>query len=330
MAHRTLILVLLGTLVLAGCTGMQESAVAPDRPDELTTQGVSGSAGSVGGSVENSPPFVVSFTQSATTGENRGGFVVVLTGRVRDNNTESQIENVSVTASGPVVLGANHVLTAADRNDAVEPAAFGADGFKVWNPTKNDGILEFRYQQSFPAFTPAGTYAFRASVADKSGASAVSAPLAVTLTAFSDITIHPTPVSASGAALPGQNWGQWTAAAGASNVASSNYIKLVNTGDVGASRVVIDLASGFVGATDANFSIPADNNVQFAWCEDTTPATSAPSECTFSFGPASPDATATVQFTGKNNVAYVTYRIVKLPDVLPVQSYGISFTVTEL
>lgn len=327
-----LILIVLA-LLLAGCSSPgasvnPPSVVASDPADGVQRETVTGSTGAVGGSVANSAPVVQAFTPSATTGENRGGFVVVFTGRVFDRNTESQVQNLSVVGVGPTLLAAGHAVTAEERNATTAPAEFGSDGFKVWTGTKNDGILNFEFRRTFPAFTPAGAYAFTAYVADAPGLLGASAPVAITLAAFSDITIGPTPVDAAGVALAGQNWGHWSAEAGASNVASNNYIKLENTGDVAASSVVIDLANEFVGVEDSSFTIPTAGNIQFAWAQG--PVGAIPSALTFNYLPANADGTVTVQFAGQGNVLYVTYRIVQLPDVLPVQSYGISFTVTEL
>lgn len=317
-------LILVASLLVAGCSAPASTV------EDVSTQGVSGSPGNVGGSVTNAAPYVASFTQSATTGENRGAFNLVLSGQIRDNNTERDISNISIVGRGPVALGANHAVTPPERAQSNEPATFGADGFKVWDATRNDGLLDFRYQQAFAAFAPAGVYTFQVFASDAPGGLAASAPLTVTITSFADITIGATPVSAAGETLTGRNWGEWSAAPGATNVESTNYLKLVNTGDAASTRVVIDFASAFVGASDANFTIPANSNLQFAWCEDTTPATSAPNECSLAYGATSPDGTVTVSFSAKSNVVYVTYRIVQLPSLLPVQSYGISFTVTEL
>lgn len=329
-------------VLAAGCTAPTESAAKPSAPapsgeaqasgtdDVVRPESVSGSPGSVGGSVRNSPPTSESFAPSATTGENRGGFVVVFTGAFKDKNAEAQIANLSVTGVGPATVGASHAVTSAETKAETEPAAFGADGFKVWTGTKNDGVLLYKFQQAFPAFTAVGVYDFRAYAFDAPGASGVSESVLVTLTAFSDITIGPTPVSAAGEPLPGQNWGQWEAEAGAANVEATNYLKLVNTGDTPDARVVVDFAGQFVGADDPSFAIGTAGNVQFAWFEDASPAATAPSEGAYSFAAANADAAVTVQFSGRGNVIYLTYRIAALPDVLPVQSYGIAFTVTEL
>lgn len=332
--HVIVSLALVAALAAAGCTGPgQTGAGMLDGGDDdvVESQSVSGSPGGVGGSVKNSAPTFESFTTSDTTGENRGLFTVVLSGVVRDANTESQIRNVSIASTGPAALvSVTHVVTNDEKNAETEPATYGSDGFKVWTGTKNDGLLNFRFRVTFPAFHPVGSYTFVARAYDNSDAGAVSGAVAVALTAFSDITINAAPVDAAGVALTGKNWGEWEAEPGARGVASTNYIKLVNTGDLAATSVVIDFASAFVGATDPTFSIPVASNVEFAWFEDTTPTTSAPNEGTFSYAPANAEGAVTVAFTAKSNVIYVAYRIVELPDVLPIQSYGIAYTVTEL
>lgn len=337
-AQRPILLTLLlgATLLLAGCTSPEPTATVdtPRTPtaetsgdDVVEPQSVSGSTGAVGGKVKNSAPTVPTFTQSATEGENRGGFTVVFTGTVRDANTERQLKNISVTAVGPSGFSASRPVTTDDVNLLTEPASF-TSGWKVWTGTKHDGIMNFQYSYTFPAFTPAGTYTFTARAEDTPGASGVSVSRTVVLTAFSDITINPTPVGADGAAQTGQNWGQWDAEAGATNVAATNYIKIVNTGDVATSSVVIDFAASFVGAEDGNFTIPVANNVQFAWAEGGSAA--KPSDLTFNYGTANADGTTTVTFSAKDNVIFVIYRIVQLPEILPVQSYGIAYTVNEL
>lgn len=328
--------VLLAALVLAGCNAPGATTPSASVPttaaggESVGLQSVSGSAGAVGGSVSNSAPTVLTFVQSATTGENRGGFVVVFSGQVKDKNTERDVKNISITGIGPSILSSSHEITDAERSATSDPGGFGGDNWKVWTGTVNDGVLNYAFQRTFPAFTPAGTYAFAARVQDSPAAVGLSSSLSVILTAFSDITINPTPVDAAGNDLTGQNWGQWTAEAGAQNVTSSNYIKLVNTGDIANARIVIDLAPQFVGASDANFTIPVASNVQFAWFDDSTPAASAPSEGTLSYLTPNADGTVTVQFAGKGDIIYVAYRIVALPEILTAQSYGISFTVTEL
>lgn len=149
--------------------------------------------------------------------------------------------------------------------------------------------------------------------------------------ATSRVDVASTPVLADGSPHTGATWGGWSAEPGAQGVTSTNYLKLVNTGTLASPRVVISFgASGFVGRTDSSFVIPTSSNLQFAWWEDTTPASSAPSEGTFAFGAATASPSVTLQFTGTSRVIYVAYRIVSMPDVLLDQPYDGSFTVTEI
>lgn len=332
MSARLLPLVLV-TLVLAGCTGSTPGATPEGAPsgDTLTQQAVAGGAGGSGGAVANSPPSITAFTADRTGGDNDGSLVVVFSGTAFDPNTEMQVQRLRVSATGPVALGSTHEVTAADRIAATEPGEYGPDGWKVWSAAPRDGILQWKYRQAFPAFTPAGAYTFVANVTDAPGRSGLSAPVVVTLSAFSLIEVGGAPVDLQGLPLAGQTWGGWTAEAGAADVASVNYLKIVNGGDSPTAAVVVDFTeSAFAGVEDANFSVPIDGNLQFAWFEDATPALTAPAEGAFTFLPASPNGATTVAFTGKGNVIYVAYRIAKLPDVLPAQPYAAAFTVTEL
>lgn len=332
MSPRLLPLVL-ATLVLAGCTGSAPGAlpegIAED--DTLTQQAVAGGAGGSGGAVANSPPAVTAFTADRTGGDNDGSLVVVFSGAAFDPNTEMQVARLRVSATGPAALGSTHEVTPAERLAGTEPAEFGPDGWKVWTAAPRDGVLQWKYRQAFPAFTPAGSYAFVANATDLPGRSGLSAPVVVTLRAFSLIEVGGAPVDLQGIPLAGQTWGGWTAEANATGVASANYLKIVNGGDASAAAVVVDFTeTAFQGAEDANFSVPIDGNLEFAWFEDTTPALTAPSEGAFTFLPAGPNGATTVTFSGKGNVIYVAYRIAKLPDVLPAQAYSAAFTVTEL
>src|SRR5439155_24562874 len=132
-------------------------------------------------------------------------------------------------------------------------------------------------------------------------ASAASPTVNISLAKFSLVTVAGAPVNAAGVAQPGQNWGQWSAVPGTSNVQSTNYLKLTNDGDKPAVSVGIDFTEpAFAGATANNFSIPLDGNVQFAWAEGSPSA--SPSSLTFTFAPASGSGSVTPSFTAKGNV----------------------------
>lgn len=326
MNRSILALLALSSLLLAGCTG---PAATTDTVADVSPAALAGGSGSTGGAIANSPPVVRSFAADRTSGDNGGAFVVVFTGTVFDANTEAQLMDLRVATTGAATLALTHVVTAEEKTALDEPASFSADGFKVWSGERNDGVLHFRYRHAFPVWSPAGEYGFVLTARDAPDNTGASSPVKVTLAKFSAITVAGAPVDAAGLPQAGRNWGEWTARAGTPNVESTNHLKLLNEGDLASPRVVIGFSDrAFVGSQDANFSIPLAGNVQFAWWEGS--ATAAPSSGTFTWLPVSPDGTVAVQFTAKGNAIFVKYRIVQLPEVLPMQSYGASFTATEL
>lgn len=320
---RTVLIVLLVALSITGCTARESSAL-------LEPAAVSGGSGSTGGSVSGSDPSVTAFTSDKSSGDNAGSFVVVLTGTAFSPNGEKKLDKIEIIGAGPATMGANHTVTSAEVDARTEPASFGADGFKAWNPTDKDGNMQFRYRQPFAVWTPAGAYSFTArAYANGNRVSPPSAPVAITITKFSLITVAGAPVNAAGVAQTGAAWGGWSAAPNAENVAATNYLKLVNDGDKPDVSIVIDFTDGsFKGATDNAYAIPIDANVQFAWA--TGSPSSTPAQLTFSYLPLSGSGSTTVTFANKGDVAFVSYRIAKLPGVLDVQSYSAAFTVTEI
>lgn len=145
------------------------------------------------------------------------------------------------------------------------------------------------------------------------------------------LSVASAPVFYNGTPDGSSSWGGWTAQAGATDVAATNYLKIVNTGSVANPRVVVSFGTGgFAGASDGNFVIPTASNLEFAWWEDTTPGSSAPSEGAYTWTGGGASASTTVAFTTTNAIVYVAYRIHQMPDVLPAQSYAGSFTVTEI
>jgi hypothetical protein len=145
----------------------------------------------------------------------------------------------------------------------------------------------------------------------------------------SQVTVSASPVNWTGVAQPG-SWGAWNASPGATFVNATNYLKLTNVGPLARPKVVVDFNElSFAGTTDAAYTVAIANNVDFAWWEDTTPASTSPSQGTYAWT-ASADGSTTFQFNAVGDVTYVTYRVKALPDVLRDQPYAATFTVTEL
>ena len=339
MTRRIVMLIALAAvLTLAGCSAPGATTSTPSTlppvsgGESVTAQSVSGGSGGSGGSVKD-----VKGTMGALVGtcpgvcDNSGSTTISFNGTANDGNGEQDIAFITIASAGPAGnLGANHTVTSAERNATTEPASFGSDGFKVWNAVAKDGALSFRYAKVLSAFTPAGVTGWSATESNAAGVtSTATAVSSFTITSFSSISVNGAPVDATGANQTGLNWGQWSASPGDTNVSSTNYLKLTNNGDVANAAVVIDYTeSVFTGTTDNSYTVSIDNNVQFAFCD--VLAGAAPSSCTFTFGATSPGGSTTVTFAGKGHVIYVAYRIAAMPAIVAAQSYGATFTVTEL
>lgn len=313
-------------IVVAGCA-------APEGPAEpLEQSAVQGGQGQGGGNVNNAPPQWQAFSGSLATADNSGATVEVFTGRLFDPNAERDLQRITITRGGVVSGAATRTITPQEASaPGGEPGSFDAAGFKVWSDQPNDGILHVKYRFTFPLGTPPGTATFTPSVEDKKNPAVQGPADSTTVTLYSLLTVAPDPVGPTGAAQAGAGWGQWSAAPGATNVEGTNFIKITNNGQVAGAQVVLDFTeAAFVGATDANFSVPIANNVEFAWWEDKTPLASAPNEGTYAWLPANADGSVTVQFSGLGNIIYAKYRVKALPAVLDAQSYGASYTATEL
>ncbi len=318
---------LLIAVALAGCA---------DSGDNQQIDDVVGGAGTGGGSVNNIPPTFSGFTPSTTTVDNSGSSVIVFSGTLSDPNSELDLEgSVLTVALGGVYTGTfERTITNLEAAGAdTEPTAY-TDGWKVWSGDALDGVMNFKFRFTVPIATDAGTLTFTPTV-DPAGTGTGLEPVTgsttnVAVTVFSELVIDG-PFLLDGTDDSGNRWGRWAADPGATNVASENYIKITNTGQDATASVVIDFTeSVFTGISNPNFTIDVTNNVQFAWFEDTTPGTTAPSEGTFSYLPANADGSVTTTFSGKGNVIWVHYRVVELPSPLPAQTYGVAYTATEL
>lgn len=328
--------VLVLAVLIAGCLQGPAGPTGPQGPagagaglgGEATTGGTSGSSG---GAVTNSPPSFQSFTGSLTSADNSGTQVETFTGAVFDPNGEKDMRqaDLKVALTGAATGSFTHTVTTAESTAATEPASFGGDGWKVWSATTNDGVLNFKFRYAFPIGTAPGTDTFTVSITP-SGGSAVTGPAdSTTVDTFSEIQIPTTPVNADGSAAASNNWGLWTAAPNAANVEGTNFVKLTNSGQKADASVVLDFTETAFAGPDTNFTIPLNGNIQFAWVE-LAAGTTAPSGGTYTYLAASADGSVTVTFSGLNKVIFVKYRLAQLPAVLAEQSYGASYTATEL
>jgi hypothetical protein len=332
-------LILLAAILAAGCTTSPPAATVPSSPPavgDISTAAVSNANGGTGGTVRDVAATVPTLTSSVPSVDNSGGGLLALAGTVADANGESDLAFIYLKGTtysptnGFQYLGLNHTITPAEQAATSEPASFGSDGYKVWNCGTRDGILCWKDNLAVPAFAQAGVYTFNATTGKNASVaqSLLGVMQTATVISFSQIDIAPYPVDAAGAIQTGSNWGAWTANPGDANVVASNYLKLTNNGDVPNARVQISFSgTNFTGVTDSSWFVGFANNIQFATCDTTA---SAPSACTFSAWTPANAGSVTVTFQGMGHIAFVQYRIVSLPATLPSQSYGATFTATEL
>src|SRR5581483_11673055 len=211
-----------------------------------TQASVSNGNGQGGGQVRDVAPTLPAFAIGTASVDNSGGNNLTFTGTASDANGEQDLQFLYVkgttysAASGFQFLGTNHTITSAERNQTSEPASFASDGYKVWNCNGRDGVLCWKYNLAVAQFAQAGTYTFNVTTGKTGGplgSSTLAQQQSATVTSFSQIDFSPYPVDATGAVQTGANWGAWVASPGDSNVASSNYLKLTNNGDVAGARV---------------------------------------------------------------------------------------------
>jgi hypothetical protein len=294
-------------------------------------EAVTGTAPGAGGKVKNSAPTVEAIAPDAAAVENDGAQAIVLRGSVLDPNGEKDLATFVMRLTGAASSSSTRTIVNGDTAASTEPVSFPADGWKVWTGTASrDGRLWFAFRFAVAAFAPTGAYQWSLTATDSKsnvGAKQTSA----TVSNFSRIAVDPFPVYLNGTASSTTSWGEWSATPGDTNVTSATFLRIRNSGAKPDPQIALDFnEASFVGATDPSFAIPINGNVQFAAWEDTTPATSQPSEGSFTFLPLAGQGTAILTFNGRGNVMYVQYRLATLPAILGEQAYGASMTATEL
>lgn len=285
--------------------------------------------GSGGGSVSNGIPTVDSFSIAGGSAQTRL-VTGVMSGTIQDANGEARLSQVSVQlASAPLGVSPtrfDRAITAADRSQATEPAAFGADGWKVWNSGgHNDGTLSFRFQHLWSA---SGAYTVRALVQDQVATDRTGPAADLAIVVSDGFTVAADPVLANGTPDTSAAWGGWSALPGAGPVDGANYLKVTNTGSNPAQAFTIDFsAASFTGADGAT-AFALDGNVRIE-CLEATPG-QAPTDLGFDLAEAALSSTGsrTLAFTATGNSAYCAYRIDALPTPLLDQAYTAAFTVS--
>jgi hypothetical protein len=289
---------------------------------------VSAQAGNGGGLVNNAPPTVLTLASDTGLTQTRSTSGI-FSGTVRDLNGEVRIAQVSVTFTaspgGVTPTLFDHAVSSGDRAAASEPGSFGGDGFKVWNPVANDGVLSFKFQYTWGAN---GAYTVRALVDDQSNLDQAGPAADLSITISDGFIVAATPVLGNGVSDTGNAWGNWAGIPSATNVDSNNYLKVSNAGSNPTQTFTLDFTPTVFTGADSTTTFALNNNIKFD-CQETTGATT-PSSLTFNLGAASTSSSgsATKSFTGLSGIYYCAYRVVALPNPLLDQAYTAGYTVS--
>lgn len=303
-----------------------------------------------GGSVVAEPPAFLSFAGNRETADNSGTSIAVLAGTLRSPNGENALTGgkLVLRVSGPESAEIAHRITGAEARASSEPES--ADGgWKVWSETSGDGVVRFSILYAFPRGMAPGTYTLtpvwqpteREDADDdeknsedgedeRDAREVLGTPVTVVVSTFKSITLSGEPVDPLGRTSGQLNWGMWTARPGQTNVESTNYIRIVNSGQDARQGIVIDFTGAeFVGANGQD-RIPVAANLEFAVCQ-LADSKKVPADCaSWSFKGSTADGSTSERFGGLGHVMYVKYRVKQIPDIVAAQTYSTAFTVDKL
>lgn len=303
-----------------------------------------------GGTVVAEPPAFLSFAGNRETADNSGTSIAVLAGSLRSANGEHALTGgkLVLRIAGPDGVELEHRITGAEARASQEPDS--ADGgWKVWSETSGDGVVRFSIAYTFPQGMAPGTYTLtpvwqptEREDADEDEKDAddgederdarevLGAPVTVVVSVFKSITLNGEPVDPLGRTSGQLNWGMWAARPGQTNVESTNYIRIVNSGQDARQGIVVDFTGAeFVGANGLD-RIPVAGNLEFAVCQ-LADAKKVPADCaSWDFKPSTSDGSTSERFGGLGHVMFVKYRVKQIPDIVAAQTYSTAFTVDKL
>ncbi len=340
----TVCILLLAVTAFAGCTS--------DGGLDVDSE-----PGSGGGRISNSPPEFRSITMTSDTADNDGSSVVIVTMEMFDANGEVEFSEADMEMA---LSGArNEVFTGKMPTEnflrTSEPSLYDLNGWKFWNSGEQlDGLVTGKFRYVIPEGTPPGELYFTPTVdqtvegggdgatgllggssssdAEDPAPESADQPAVLQVQNPRHAVINPWPVDSNGTEHVGEAWGNWSAAPGDENVVAANYMQIVNSGQDPNAMFIVDYSgTAFVG-NEHRGEIPINlngaPNIEYAWFEG--PPGAVPADGDFVFQPGNAEASLTVQFTDLDNVGYFSYRIVKVPDFLPPDTYGATFTITEV
>lgn len=312
----------------------------------------SGAASGGGGSVVNVLPTIESLAVTIddgggcaadTVADRSGVDRIRVTGTLRDANGEADLVGVRVVVQGAANLtfelketstrwdvGTGTIDTTPDeQRNSSHPDSGGSRRMNVWDDSgsTSDGIIRFNLVLTPSSGDPTGVWTFAAHGLDESGNwSAGPAGAVEARVTRHEITVDLSPVDADGNAVAAA-WGDWSAAPGATNVESRNFLQVRNTGDCPQPEVTLSWdGPTFTGYGKPSATIPLAGNLQYHAAA--RPATGTPAP----FGTPVPgtgqDAAATFAVGSPGSATWIRYTLTQLPSVAEDLTYRQTLTAT--
>lgn len=302
-----------------------------------------------GGTVTNQPPVLQSFSGDVNTAQNTAPVTERFTLVAKDPNGEGDFAGAKIMSTYAAFgTGSGYAEWLFAQGSAGCPTSTPPAGWSCTDSTPQDGILSFLYTYTWPSGIPVGTYTQTGTAQDEAG----YVPGMTETTTFSTpAVVFSSNVYKWDGTLDTVNWGAWTATPGATNVASSNFLKAENQGTnpgtisikytcadfSGPSSGKIPIASATTGtagpgctATNAANA----NNVKYCWYQsslsqvpDTGDAGHTYSNFATCQSPVNAAATVSINVPANTRV-WVDYIILQMPGVLPDGTYSASYSAT--
>lgn len=262
-----------------------------------------------GGGINNIAPTGTSFTGNVGTADNLSPTVETFSFTVSDDNGEADIAGVRITSTD-ATFGTQECT---DIQATTTCLGWSFSGFN------GDAALSGTYQYTWPAGNGPGTFTQTLGVKDEGTYQDYGTTDQTQITSQADITIAPGTYDDNGIST-GNNWGQWAANPGASNVESVNWLKATNDGTATGQVTVSFTPTTFSGTTG---SIGIDGNIKFRSGTGATPSTASPTA-------GSTDADGTESFTiAAGETLWIGYSIDSIPIPTPDEQYTASYTLTD-
>lgn len=257
-------------------------------------------AQSGGGSVDNVAPSITSgLSGDVASTQNTAPVVETYSFTVHDPNGEADLQGVKIDSSD-ATFGSRECLAPFSGCDAEWSVSGLGDG---------DGSINFQYAYTWPQGQAAGTYTQSVSVRDE-GAYIVGATTDGTVFANAPSIVASSGTFLADGSVDTSAWGDWSAAPGASLVASQNYIRAENSGTA-AGDVTVSFSDVSFDSASTGGSIDIDGNILFR-----VGVGASPSAATFTDTAIDADGSYTTTLQ-PGDVVWIAYEVQAFPSVLP-------------